>query len=61
MKKILFYSERWMDGGIEKFIMTLINNINNKNISFEILTSQKETDTYDNMLKKVMLGLIVYI
>lgn len=52
MKKILFYSERWMDGGIEKFIMTLINNINNKNISFEILTSQKETDTYDNMLKK---------
>lgn len=47
-KSVMFYTERWMDGGIEAFIMNTIENINN--IKFSILTSQKETVTFDKKL-----------
>ena len=49
MKKICLYSERWMDGGIENFLVNIVVILSQKN-DFSIATSQKETNAYDKIL-----------
>ena len=51
-KKIIFYSERWLNGGIEELINNIISNSDSKKFKFEILVGQKETSSFDKNLKK---------
>lgn len=51
MKKICIYSERWLNGGIENFLVNIIEGLG-KDFLFMIITSQKETDLYDEILEK---------
>lgn len=51
--KVLFYSEKWTSGGIESFIMNLYKNLDFHKIKVNILTSQNETDIYDEEIKKL--------
>ena len=50
--KVLQYTERWGTGGIEAFIMNLYRNIDVKKVEMDILTSQNESDIYDEEIKK---------
>lgn len=49
--KILFYNDKWLNGGIESFIMNIYRNINLKNLKIDILVSQNGTDIYDEEIK----------
>ena len=51
--KVLLYSERWTSGGIESFIMNLYRNLDREKIEADILTSQDESDIYDEEIKKI--------
>lgn len=51
--KVLFYSEKWTSGGIESFVMNLYRNLDSKKIKADILTSQNETDIYDEEIKRL--------
>lgn len=51
VNKVLFYTERWLDGGIESLIINIIENSSNNTI-YKILTSQKETNSFDKLLEK---------
>lgn len=50
MNKVIFYSERWLNGGIEELINNIILNSNHSKFEFNILVGQKETNSYDNSL-----------
>uniref|UniRef100_UPI0040297F77 glycosyltransferase n=1 Tax=Candidatus Ventrenecus sp. TaxID=3085654 RepID=UPI0040297F77 len=50
MKNICLYSEKWTSGGIESFLVNLVELLSKK-YKFTIVTSQKETDIYDERLK----------
>ena len=49
MKKIIYFNQRWTSGGIEKIICQIIKKIDENNI---ILTIQKESNIYDDVIKK---------
>lgn len=51
MKNICLYSEKWTSGGIESFLVNLVELLSKK-YKFTIVTSQKETNIYDEKLKK---------
>lgn len=51
--KVLFYSEKWTSGGIESFIMNLYRNLDSQKIEASILTSQNETDIYDEEIRNL--------
>lgn len=51
--RVLLYSERWTSGGIESFIMNLYKNFDREKIEADILTSQNETDIYDDEIEKM--------
>lgn len=51
--KVLFYSEKWTSGGIEAFIMNVYRNLDRQTIRADILTSQNETDIYDQEIKRL--------
>lgn len=50
--KVLFYSEKWTSGGIEAFIMNVYRNLNTNIVQADILTSQNETNIYDEEIKE---------
>ena len=52
-KNILIYTERWCTGGIESLLSNLINHLDDSKFNVNILVSQKETNIYDNLLKKI--------
>lgn len=51
--KVLFYSEKWDSGGIEAFIMNIYRNLDKEKIKADILTSQNQTDIYDEEIEKL--------
>ena len=51
MKNICLYSEKWTSGGIESFLVNLVVLLSKK-YNFTIVTSQKETNIYDEKLKE---------
>lgn len=52
--KILLYTEKWDNGGIESFLVNLLKNMERKDEEkVSLLTSQNITSTYDNQLKKM--------
>ena len=51
--KVLMYSEKWTTGGIESVIMNIYRNLSNKKVKVDILTSQNETDIYDDEIKQL--------
>ena len=51
MKNICLYSEKWTSGGIESFLVNLVELLSKK-YNFTIVTSQKETNIYDEKLKE---------
>ena len=51
MKKVCLYSEKWSNGGIESFLVNLVVLLSKK-YNFTIITSQKETNIYDEKLKE---------
>ena len=51
-KKILIYSDKWINGGIEAFIMNTIRCLDNENYDITIICSQKGSDLYDEELEK---------
>mgnify|MGYP004599966573 FL=1 len=57
MKKIVFYTEKWTNGGIETFIVNAIENLDRENYKIEIITSQKENEIYDSRLLKLNVDL----
>ena len=52
MKKIVFYSERWVDGGIEALIMNIISNSNLSEFEYKIIVGQKETNSFDSKINE---------
>lgn len=52
MNKIVFYSERWLDGGIETLIMNIITKSQSAKYKYKIIVGQKETLSYDDLIKK---------
>lgn len=50
---VVFYSEKWTSGGIEAFIMNICKNLDHDKININILTSQNETQIYDEEIKKI--------
>ena len=50
-KNIYFYSERWTNGGIEMFILNAAS-VMKKYTNISIITSQKESDIYDEKIKE---------
>lgn len=50
---LLFYSEKWCSGGIEAFIMNIYRNLNKEKFKVSILTSQNETNMYDEEIKSL--------
>lgn len=50
---VLFYSEKWTSGGIESFIMNIYRNLDGEKIRADILTSQDQTDIYDEEIMKL--------
>lgn len=46
--KVIYYCERWSLGGIESLICNYVSKM--KNIKFNLLIGQKETDLFDNRL-----------
>ena len=50
--KVVFYNDKWLNGGIESFIMNVYRNINLKHLKIDILVSQNGNDTYDEEIKK---------
>lgn len=56
MKNIIFYSERWMNGGIESIIMNIISN--SKKFKYKIIVGQKETNSFDEKIKKYNVDFI---
>ena len=51
MKNICLYSEKWTNGGIESFLVNLVELLSKK-YDFTIVTSQKETNIFDEKLQK---------
>lgn len=58
MIRICVYSDRWHYGGIESYIVTLLEKMDLSGIDITIVTSQDETDFYDNRLE--ILGISKY-
>lgn len=54
MNKIVVveYSERWSNGGIESYILNLIERLNPDMFELRIVVAQKETELYDEELAK---------
>jgi len=48
---ILLYSNKWLSGGIESFIMTLYKNIDREEFNVDILVSQDINSLYDDDIK----------
>ena len=65
-KELWFYTERWLDGGIEKFLINAIISMKNYSkdhgdlYNIKILTSQKESNIYDEELKNNEIELISF-
>lgn len=57
-KRISFFSQRWTSGGIERVILTVIPKYR-ENYTFEVITSQKESDVYDKVLTEKNVNLFV--
>lgn len=58
MKKVVIFNQRWSSGGIESLFVKIIPNIDMENLDFTLLTIQKESDVYDEILKKYNINLI---
>lgn len=52
MKNIIFYSERWLNGGIESLIINIILKSSSLNNKYKIVVGQKETSTFDTIIKE---------
>lgn len=52
MKHIVIYNGHWCSGGAERLITNLIETMNKVDLKFTILATQKETDIFDEILKK---------
>lgn len=50
---VVYYSEKWTSGGIEAFIMNLFRNIDRNKFKVTILTSQNETEIYDEEIRRL--------
>lgn len=51
MKNILIYNDHWLVGGAESLWVNILQNINKENLSFRILVTQKESNTFDKILE----------
>lgn len=50
--KVMEYTDRWSSGGIEKYIVNLVSNLD-RNIFFPIIVSaQKESDLFDSEIER---------
>jgi len=47
---VVEYSERWANGGLEKYIVNLIRFLDKTKFDIKIIVAQKETDLYDKDL-----------
>ena len=50
---VLFYSEKWTSGGIEALVMNIFRNLDKNIIKANILTSQDETNIYDEEIGRL--------
>lgn len=51
-KVVIEYTERWTNGGIEKYILEILGAINKKKFEVRIVVAQKETMFFDSILKE---------
>lgn len=51
-KVIVEYAEKWTSGGIESYILNLVKRLDREKFIVRIVVAQKETDIYDEELKK---------
>ena len=51
--KLLFYNDKWMNGGIESFLMNVYRNLDTEKFDISILVSQNGTDIYDEEIRKL--------
>ena len=51
--KLVFYNDKWMNGGIESFLMNVYRNLDTEKFDISILVSQNGTDTYDEEIRKL--------
>lgn len=52
MKKILLFSDKWGNGGIESFVMNVIRCLDNTKYNITLVCAKKITDLYDDELKE---------
>lgn len=53
MKKLVVFNDHWCSGGVESLWTNIIDSVGiNNDISITILATQKETDIYDEILKR---------
>ncbi|MCM1131656.1 MAG: glycosyltransferase [Roseburia sp.] len=52
MKHIVIYNGHWCSGGAESMITNLLDAMNKEDLKFTILATQKETDLFDDVLKR---------
>lgn len=57
-KKVLFFIDRWASGGIESFIINFIENNENTNYEFTIVTSTKESPLFDKKIEKLNIKFV---
>ena len=52
LKKILLFSDKWGNGGIESFVMNVIRCLDNTKYNITLVCAKKLTDLYDDELKE---------
>lgn len=57
MKKIVIFNSHWCSGGAEALWTSLLENMNDENLSFTILATQKETNIFDSRLNEAKVPL----
>ena len=61
MINIVVFNDHWCSGGVESLWTNLLKNIDDSNLSFTILATQKETDIYDKLLKEKNIKLVTIL
>lgn len=61
MINIVVFNDHWCSGGVESLWTNLLKNIDDSNLSFTILATQKETDIYDKLLKEKNIKIVTIL
>lgn len=60
-KKVMIFLDRWASGGIESFIVNLLENSDSSKYEFTVVTSTKESTLFDKRIENLNIQFIVLL